>query len=181
MLIDSLAIIGLSCSLDLKRSGTELAIKKTDGSWDRAADKIKTLLNFAGSGHLVFRCTSALEREELRSKRSGKKSIQSNRSTQNIELLLHMVISVNQLSIYGAVSDMIEELPVGVSDMVKELPVGQRAVEKPKALGQLDKLEIIAQPLLASWSVHRSLMCQCRRVWEVGLTGTSATADRRTN
>ena len=45
----------------------------------------------------------------------------------DIELLLQMVISVNQLSIHGAVADMNEKLPVG-----------QRAVGKPKAPGQLD-------------------------------------------
>ena len=78
---------------------------KPDGSWDRTAGKM--LLNFVGSGHPIFRGTSALERGELRSKESGKKSIHFNGSTQNIELLLQMVISVNQLSIYGAVADMI--------------------------------------------------------------------------
>ena len=57
------------------------------------------LLNLAGSGHPTFRCTSALERGELRSKGGGKKSIQFSGSTQNIELLLQMVISVNQPSI----------------------------------------------------------------------------------
>ena len=92
------------------------------------------LLNFAGSGHPIFRSTSALERGELRSKESGKKSIHFNGSTQNIELLLQMVISVNQLSLYGAVADMIEELPVG-----------QRALGKPVASGQLDKQEILTQ------------------------------------
>ena len=46
-----------------------------------------------------------------------------------------MVISVNQLSLYGAVSEKSEELPVG-----------QRAVGKPKAQGQLDKVEILTQP-----------------------------------
>ena len=46
--------------------------------------------------------------------------------------------AVNQLSIYGAVADMIEVLPVG-----------QRAVEKPAASGQLDKVEILSQPPLA--------------------------------
>ena len=93
--------------------------QKPDGSWDRIADKM--LLNFAGSGHPVFRGTSTLERGELRSNGSGKKSIHFNGSTQNIELLLQIVISVNQLSLYGAVADMIEELPVG-----------QRAVGNPK-------------------------------------------------
>ena len=73
---------------------------KPAGSRDRMAKKM--LLNFAGSGHPIFRGTSALVRGELRSKESGNKSIHFNGSTQNIELLLQMVISVNQLSIYGA-------------------------------------------------------------------------------
>ena len=59
-------------------------------------------------------------------------------ATENIELLLQMVISVSQLSINGAVADMIEELPVG-----------QRAPGKPAASGQLDKQEIFTQPPLA--------------------------------
>ena len=71
------------------------------------------LQNFAGSGHPIFRGTRALEREEnLRSKGGGKTAIHFNDSTQNMELLLQMVISINQLSLYGAVADMIEELPV---------------------------------------------------------------------
>ena len=49
-----------------------------------------------------------------------------------------MVISVNQFSLYAAVADMIEELPVG-----------RRAPERHVASGQLDKQEIITQPLLA--------------------------------
>ena len=109
---------------------------KPDGSCDRIAEK--TLLNFAGSDHPPFRGTSALERGELRSKVEGKTSIHFNGSTQNIELLLQMVISVNPLSIYGAVADMIEELPVG-----------QKALGKPAAPGQLDKHEILTQPPLA--------------------------------
>ena len=49
-----------------------------------------------------------------------------------------MVISVNQLSFYGAVTGMIQELPVD-----------KRGPEKPVASGQLDKHEILTQPLLA--------------------------------
>ena len=98
---------------------------KPDGSWDRTTTKM--LLNFAGSGHPVFRGTSALERGELRNKGSEKKALHFNGSTQNIELLLQMVISVNQLSIFGAVANMIEEIPVG-----------QRAVGKPNNLVTLD-------------------------------------------
>ena len=109
---------------------------KPDGSWDRTAEKM--LLNFAGSGHPTFRGSSALERGEFRSKDGGKTSIHFNNSTQNIELLLQMVISFNRHSIYGAVTDMIEELPVG-----------QKAPEKPAAPSQLDKQEILTQPPLA--------------------------------
>ena len=49
-----------------------------------------------------------------------------------------MIISVNQFNLYGAVADMIEELPVD-----------QRAPGKPAASGQLDKQEILTQPPLA--------------------------------
>ena len=88
-------------------------------------------------GDLIFCGTGALERGELRSKGSGKKSMHFNGSTQNIELLLQMVISVDQLSIYGAVADMIDEIPVV-----------QRAVGKPKAPSQPDKADILTQSLL---------------------------------
>ena len=82
------------------------------GFWSRTAEKM--LLNFAGSGHPIFRCTSVLERGELlRSRGGGKTSIHFNGRTQNIELLIQIVISVNQLSLCGASADMIEEQPVG--------------------------------------------------------------------
>ena len=109
---------------------------KPDGSWNRTVEKM--LQNFERSSHPKFRCASALERGQLRSKGGEKTSIHCNGSSENIELFLQMVISVNQLSIYGALADMIEQLPVG-----------QRAVEKPKAPGQLDKVEILTQPPLA--------------------------------
>ena len=83
---------------------------KPDGSLDRTEEKM--LLNFAGSGHPIFRGSSALERGEVRSKASGKKSTHFNDSTHNNELLLQMVISINQLGTNGAVPEMIEELSV---------------------------------------------------------------------
>ena len=53
---------------------------KPDGSWNRTAEKM--LMNFAETDHPIFRGTSALERGDLRSKESGKKSIHFNGSTQ---------------------------------------------------------------------------------------------------
>ena len=82
--------------------------EKTDGKWDKTAEQM--MLNFAESGHPIFLATSALERGELRSKRKGKKSIHFNGSEANIELILRTVISVNQLSTYGAVADLCKEL-----------------------------------------------------------------------
>ena len=57
------------------------------------------MLNFAESGHPVFRATSALDRGELKSKGRGKKSIHFNGGEETIELIL------NQLSIHGAVAN----------------------------------------------------------------------------
>ena len=110
--------------------------KKWYGTFDCKTERM--LQNFAGSGHPIFRCTSGLERGELRSKGGGMTSIHFSGSAQNIELLLQMVLSVNQLSIHGAVADVIEELPVGL-----------KAPKKPAAPGQLDKVEILAQIPLA--------------------------------
>ena len=120
-----------------ERSGTELTIENPDGSWDRTADKM--LLNFAGTGHPGIPWDQCLGERRIKKQRKWKdvNTLQW-QGTINIELLLQMVISVNQLSIYGAVADMIEELPVG-----------QRYVEKPKAPDQLDKVEILTQLPLA--------------------------------
>ena len=107
---------------------------KPHGSWNRTAEKM--LQNFGGAGHLVFRRTSALERREFRSKGGGRTTSHFNGSTENIELLLHKVISVNQLSLY-------------VADIIEELPVGHRALGEPVASGQLVKQEILTQPPLA--------------------------------
>ena len=81
---------------------------KPDGDWDRIVERM--MMNFAESGHPIFRATSARERAELRSKEKGNKSIHFNGSEENIELILRTIVSVNQLSIYGAVADLCREL-----------------------------------------------------------------------
>ena len=82
---------------------------KPDGSWDRMAEEM--MKNFSRSAHPIFRASSAFERGELRSKGGRRKSIHFNGSTENIELLLRTVISANQLSIYGAIADLCDEIP----------------------------------------------------------------------
>ena len=68
------------------------------------------MLNFAESGHPVFRGSSALERDELNSKGKGVKTIHFNGSDETIEMILPAIISDNQFSIFGAVADLCKEL-----------------------------------------------------------------------
>ena len=73
---------------------------KPDGQWDEVAENM--MINFAESGHLFFRASSASERGELKSKGKGMNTIHFNGSDETIELILRTAISVNQLSFYGA-------------------------------------------------------------------------------
>ena len=77
------------------------------GEWDRIAEQM--MLTFAESGHPVFRSTSPLSRGVLMSKGGGKLSIHFCADEGTIETVFRTIISVNQLSIYGAVSDLCEE------------------------------------------------------------------------
>ena len=77
------------------------------GEWDNLADKM--LLEFAESGHPIFRATSPLSRGRLKSKGHGKLSIHYCADLETIETIFRIIISVNQLSLYGAVAEMCEE------------------------------------------------------------------------
>ena len=81
---------------------------KPDGEWDKTTEGM--MLRCAESGHPVFRVSSALERGELKSKGKGVKTIHFNGSDETIEMVLRTVISVNQLSVHGAVPDLCKEL-----------------------------------------------------------------------
>ena len=73
------------------------------------------MLNFSESGHSAFRGSSALERGDLKSKGKGKLSIHFCGDDKIVEVVLRTIISVNQLSIYGAVADMCDELACRIS------------------------------------------------------------------
>ena len=77
------------------------------GEWDNMAERM--MLEFAESGHPIFRATSPLSRGRLKSKGQGKLSIHYCVDLQTIETLFRIPISVNQLSLYGAVAEMCEE------------------------------------------------------------------------
>ena len=117
------------------------------------------MANFSGSGHPLFRASSAFERGELRSKGAGKKSMHFNGSHENIELLPRTVISANQLSIKGATADLCNEVPKGV-----------RAPGKPAAPDHLEKMEIPTDLSIAENSTtaqqRRNLVQEYERKFE---------------
>ena len=133
--------MGLSWGLNQKRSGTELTPTDMTDHGIKSAENI--MANISGSGHPIFRAPSAFEREELRSKEGGKKSIHFNDSHENIELLLRTVIFANQLSIYGAIADLCNEVP-------KDL----RAPGKLAAPDHLEKMEIPSDICIAENSTN---------------------------
>ena len=77
------------------------------GAWDHIADEM--LLEFAQSVHLTFRATTPLSRGILKNKGHGKLSIHFTADNPTIETMFRIIISVNQLSIYGAVAAKCEE------------------------------------------------------------------------
>ena len=77
------------------------------GEWDNMAEK--KMLEFAESGHPIFRATSPLSRGRLKSKGHGQLSIHYCADLQTIQTVFRTIISVNQLILYGAVAEMCEE------------------------------------------------------------------------
>ena len=77
------------------------------GEWDHTAEKM--LIEFAESGCPIFRATSPLSRGRLKSKDHGKSSIHYAADLETIETIFRIIVSANQLSLYGAVAGMCEE------------------------------------------------------------------------
>ena len=77
------------------------------GAWDNIAEQM--LLEFAESGHPIFRATTPLSRGQLRSKGRGKLSMQFTADQDTVDTIYRIILSVNQLSVYGAVAAICEE------------------------------------------------------------------------
>ena len=67
------------------------------------------LLESAESGHPVFRATTPLSRRTLQSKARGKLSIHFAADQDTVDTIYLIILSVNQLSVYGAVAAFCEE------------------------------------------------------------------------
>ena len=77
------------------------------GAWDNIAEQM--LLEFAESGHPIFRATTPLSRGILKSKGRGKLSIHFAADQDTTDTIYRIILSVNQLSVYGAVAAVCEE------------------------------------------------------------------------
>ena len=77
------------------------------GIWDHIAEKM--LVEFAESGCPIFRATTPLSRRKLKSKGHGKLSIHFAADQETLETIFRIIVSANQLSLYGAVANMCEE------------------------------------------------------------------------
>ena len=75
----------------------------------RDADGPVGRIKLGESGHPVFHATSPRSRGMLRSKGGGQLSIHFCAKGDTIETVSRPIISVNQLSLYGAVAEMCEE------------------------------------------------------------------------
>ena len=73
------------------------------GEWDTMAEKM--MLELAESGCPMFRATSPLSRGQLKSEGGGTLSIHYCADLETIQNVFRTIISVTQLSIYGAVSE----------------------------------------------------------------------------
>ena len=77
------------------------------GEWDHIAEEM--LLKFEESGHPIFRATTPLSRGQLKSKGKGKVSIHFSADPDTVDTIYRIILSVNQLSIYGAVAAICDE------------------------------------------------------------------------
>ena len=86
--------------------------------WESVASQM--VQRFKETGHPVFTSASALSRGILRTLK-GKETIRFNADASNTELLFRIVRSVNQLSIYGAVSNWCAQFDLTKERDKKEL------------------------------------------------------------
>ena len=91
----------------LKRSGILQRIVHKEFGRDHIAEEM--LLEFAESGHPTFRATTPLSRGQLKSKGKRKLSIHFTADQDTVDTIYRIILSVNQLSVYGAMAAICEE------------------------------------------------------------------------
>ena len=120
------------------------------GAWDHVAEDM--LLKFAESGHPIFRATTPLSRGQLKSKGKGKVSIHFSADPDTVDTIYRIILSVNQLSIYGAVAAICDEYegqPDSTGEPVilegQSIVLGEIKAEIPAHNEELEDAKIILQ------------------------------------
>ena len=120
------------------------------GAWDHVAEDM--LLKFAESGHPLFRATTPLSRGQLKSKGKGKVSIHFSADQDTVDTIYRIILSVNQLSVYGAVAALCDEYeghPDSTGEPVilegQSIVLGEIKAEVPAHNEQLEDAKIILQ------------------------------------
>ena len=109
---------------------------KPGGEWDRVAELMMNDLR--ESGHPIFPATSALDRGHLKSKASGKLSIHFCAGYVAMETIYRTFVSVHQLSIYGAVAGLCEEIGNPLISSEKTYSVMKQSESKVNSADLLD-------------------------------------------
>ena len=123
---------------------------KPQGAWDNIAEQM--LLEFAESGHPTFRATTPLSRGILKSKGRGKLSIHFAANDFAIDTIYRIILSVNQLCVYGAVAAVCEEFE-GHQD---------RSVEPENLMGQ----SIVLGEIKAEAPLHNANAMNDQIIWQ---------------
>ena len=120
------------------------------GEWDHVAEDM--LLKFAESGHPIFRATTPLSRGKLKSKGKGKVSIHFTADQDTVDTIYRIILSVNQLSIHGAVAAICDEFeghPDSTGEPVilegQSIVLGEIKAEVPARNEELEDAKIILQ------------------------------------
>ena len=75
--------------------------------WDHIADEM--LLEFAESGHPIFPCNDSIVQRYIQEQRTWETVYTVAADQETIKTVFRIIISVNQLSFYGAVANICEE------------------------------------------------------------------------
>ena len=93
--------------LVLRKKWYSMKEDSPQGIWDKIAERM--LLEFAESRCPIFRATTPLSRGLVKIKGRGKLSIHYAADQETIETFFRIIVSANQLSLYGTVAEISEE------------------------------------------------------------------------
>ena len=106
-LVGFLAVVGHSWDLDQKRNGARLVLTNQT---EIGTELQKWYSNYIQNLVTNISCIHCFGKRRFTKQRTWQTSTQFNDNEGKIELLLRTVMSVNELSIYGAMADLCKEL-----------------------------------------------------------------------